>query len=83
MIQPEFKPLVDILSGKLFSIPEYQRHYSWTKKQRIDLFRDILKLLKARETYEDRVHFMATIVCLKTHEKQQDYIIKSDSQKIK
>lgn len=71
MIQPEFKPLVDILSGKLFSIPEYQRHYSWTKKQRIDLFRDILKLLKARETYEDRVHFMATIVCLKTHEKQQ------------
>lgn len=71
MIQPEFKPLVDILSGKLFSIPEYQRHYSWTNKQRIDLFRDILKLLEARKTYEDRVHFMATIVCLKTHEKQQ------------
>lgn len=71
MIQPEFKPLVDILSGKLFSIPEYQRHYSWTRKQRIDLFNDILKLLKARGVYEDRVHFMATIVCLKTHEKQQ------------
>lgn len=71
MIQPEFKPLTDIFNGKLFSIPEYQRHYSWTKKQRMDLFRDILKLLKARETYEDRVHFMATVVCLKTHEKQQ------------
>lgn len=71
MIQPEFKPLIDILNGKLFSIPEYQRHYSWTKKQRLDLFRDILKLHKARETYDDRVHFMATIVCLKTHDKQQ------------
>jgi hypothetical protein len=71
MIQPEFKPLIDILSGKLFSIPEYQRHYSWTKKQRTDLFRDILKLHKARSTYDDRVHFMATIVCLKTQDKQQ------------
>ncbi len=71
MIQPEFKPLIDILGGKLFSIPEYQRHYSWTKKQRIDLFRDILKLQKARETFDDRVHFMATIVCLKTSNKQQ------------
>ncbi|MFD2523297.1 DUF262 domain-containing protein [Emticicia soli] len=71
MIQPEFKPLIDILSGKLFSIPEYQRHYSWTNKQRTDLFKDILKLLKAREIYEDRVHFMATLVCLKTHDKKQ------------
>jgi hypothetical protein len=71
MIQPEFKPLIDVLSGKLFSIPEYQRHYSWTRKQRIDLFRDILKLMDARKIYEDRVHFMATIVCLKTHDRQQ------------
>lgn len=71
MIQPEFKPLIDILSGKLFCIPEYQRHYSWEKKQRIDLFRDILKLHSARKTYEDRVHFMATVVCLKTHDREQ------------
>ncbi len=71
MIQPEFKPLIDILSGKLFSIPEYQRHYSWTKKERMDLFRDILKLHKARDTYDDRIHFMATIVCLKTQNKQE------------
>jgi hypothetical protein len=71
MIQPEFKPLVDILSGKIFSIPEYQRHYSWEKEQRKDLFEDISKLSKATKTNEDRMHFMSTIVCLKTHEKQQ------------
>jgi 2-hydroxy-3-keto-5-methylthiopentenyl-1-phosphate phosphatase len=71
MIQPEFKPLIDILNGKLFSIPEYQRHYSWKNKQRADLFRDILKLNQARIVYSDRVHFMATVVCLKTDCKQQ------------
>jgi len=68
MIQPEFKPLIDILSGKLFRIPEYQRHYSWQKKQRDELFEDIKKLEIARETYDERIHFMATIVCLKTKE---------------
>lgn len=70
MIQPEFKSLSVILSDKLFRIPEYQRHYSWQKKQRNELFEDIRKLHKAREKYEDRTHFMATIVCLKTKEKQ-------------
>jgi uncharacterized protein with ParB-like and HNH nuclease domain len=70
MIQPEFKSLSVILSDKLFRIPEYQRHYSWQKKPRNELFEDIRKLHKAREKYEDRTHFMATIVCLKTKEKQ-------------
>lgn len=71
MIQPEFKSLSVILSDKLFRIPEYQRHYSWQKKQRDELFEDIRKLHKAREKYEDRTPFMATIVCLKTKEKQK------------
>jgi Protein of unknown function DUF262/Protein of unknown function (DUF1524) len=70
MIQPEFKSLSVILSDKLFRIPEYQRHYSWQKKQRDELFEDIRKLHIAREKYEDRTHFMATIVCLKTKERQ-------------
>lgn len=71
MIQPEFKPLIDILSGKLFRIPEYQRHYSWQTKQRDELFQDIEKLKTAREKYDERTHFMATIVCLKTKDKEQ------------
>ncbi len=71
MIQPEFKPLIVILNDKLFRIPEYQRHYSWQPKQRKELFEDIRKLQEARKKYDERVHFMATIVCLKTKDKQQ------------
>lgn len=71
MIQPEFKSLIDILGGKLFRIPEYQRHYSWQSKQRKDLFEDIEMLQEKRKRYDDRIHFMATIVCLRTKDKQQ------------
>jgi hypothetical protein len=71
MIQPEFKPLIVILSDKLFRIPEYQRHYSWQSRQRHELFEDIKKLELARKKYDERTHFMATIVCLKTKDKEQ------------
>lgn len=71
MIQPEFKPLIVILSDKLFRIPEYQRHYSWQTKQRNELFEDIKKLQAAREKHDERTHFMATIVCLKTQDKEK------------
>lgn len=71
MIQPEFKPLIVILSDKLFRIPKYQRHYSWQSRQRHELFEDIKKLELAREKYDERTHFMATIVCLKTQDKEQ------------
>ena len=71
MIQPEFKSLFVILSDKLFRIPEYQRHYSWQTKQRNELFEDIKKLQAVREKYDERTHFMATIVCLKTKDKEQ------------
>jgi len=71
MIQPEFKSLIELLERKLFRIPEYQRHYSWQSKQRRDLFEDIKTLQEERKRYDDRFHFMATIVCLKTKDKQQ------------
>jgi len=71
MIQPEFKSLITILNDKIFRIPEYQRHYSWQSKQRNDLFEDIQKLETAKQKYDDRIHFMATIVCLKTKDKQK------------
>lgn len=76
MIHPEFKSLNHILSDKIFSIPEYQRHYSWQKKQRKDLFCDIEKIYKEREKDKSKIHFMATIVCLKT---QAEKIVGSDS----
>lgn len=68
MIQPEFKPLNEVLANKLFRIPEYQRHYSWLKKQREELFEDIRKLKLIRQKFPDRIHFMATIVSHKTRE---------------
>lgn len=68
MIQPEYRRFIDIISGKLFRIPEYQRHYSWQKKQRDDLFMDIRNLEKALKNKQDREHFMSTIVCLQSSE---------------
>lgn len=61
-IQPQLLPLTDLLSRRLFYIPNYQRAYSWGSRQREDLFEDIEKIFqnKAQES-----HFMATIVCLR------------------
>jgi hypothetical protein len=61
-IQPQYLTLSKLLDGRLFEIPEYQRAYSWTQKQRSDLFGDI------ETTYSkgpEEGHFMAAIVCLR------------------
>lgn len=71
MIHPEFKSLIDVLDRKLFNIPDYQRHYSWQTKQRNDLFDDIRTLQEKKLRYDERIHFMATVVCLKTGNKKQ------------
>lgn len=71
MIHPEYKSLIDVLDRKLFNIPEYQRHYSWQGKQRSDLFDDIRALQEKQERFDERSHFMATVVCLKTGTKKQ------------
>lgn len=73
-ISPKFIPFTNLLNGRLFRIPQYQRAYSWQKKQRQDLFDDIERTYRAQD---DRAHFMATIVGLRrkkitilTHEYQ-------------
>jgi hypothetical protein len=65
-IRPDYKTLWDLLQGRLFRVPEYQRAYSWQQRQREDLFEDIRKLL---EKGDDRHHFMATVVLLGTQDK--------------
>jgi hypothetical protein len=65
-IQPEYYTVNELLNYKFFEIPNYQRTYSWTKKQREDLFNDISNVLKWRD--KERHHFMSTIVCLNQHE---------------
>lgn len=61
MIQPKYLKLSELLNGRLFRIPPYQRAYSWERKQREDLFSDIDRL---RTADGDAVHFMATMVGL-------------------
>ncbi|MFC4476248.1 DUF262 domain-containing protein [Flavobacterium chungangensis] len=63
--RPELLSLYDLLTNRLFQIPDYQRTYSWRKKQRRDLFNDIIKI---RE--KDKEHFMATLVCLSKNKRQ-------------
>ena len=58
-IQPQLFKLESLLHGRLFRVPEYQRAYSWGKKQRHDLFGDI-----ERVKASDEDHFLATIVGL-------------------
>lgn len=65
-ISPKFVPLNELLNRRLFRIPQYQRAYSWQKKQREDLFEDIERTWRAGD---DRPHFMATIVGLRTEKR--------------
>ena len=61
-IQPQYINLANLLTNRLFRIPQYQRAYSWQTKQRKDLFDDI------RQSYgagDGRDHFMATVVRLR------------------
>ena len=61
-IQPQHVTLDQLLYGRLFRIPQYQRTYSWHTKQRQDLFEDIQRTWAAGK---ERSHFMATIVGLR------------------
>jgi len=60
-IQPQYLSFSKLLAGRLFCIPEYQRAYSWTSKERRDLFKDILQI---HSKGGDAGHFMSTVVCL-------------------
>ena len=37
-IHPQYLTLSKLLDGRLFRVPEYQRAYSWTSRERQDLF---------------------------------------------
>ena len=61
-IQPQHATFGDLIHGRLFRIPSYQRAYSWQSRQRADLFKDIQRTW---ESGDGRQHFMATIVGLR------------------
>ncbi|HEY6154636.1 MAG TPA: DUF262 domain-containing HNH endonuclease family protein [Candidatus Udaeobacter sp.] len=56
--EPKLYTLNEVLHDRLFQVPPYQRGYSWTEKERRDLFEDLQTL---RELRRDE-HFMATLV---------------------
>ena len=66
-IQPRVLPLEELLHNRLFRIPDYQRSYSWSSREREDLFKDITGIAKEGG---DAEHFMATIVCLRRGNKE-------------
>lgn len=59
-LQPTLQTFSELTAKRLFRIPNYQRPYSWTTKQRGDLFSDIRALALKPGTS----HFMATMVGL-------------------
>ena len=61
-IQPQHVSFGELIHGRLFRIPHYQRAYSWRRLHRAALFEDIRR---TRQGGEDRQHFMATIVGLR------------------
>lgn len=61
-IQPQYLTCSKLLDGRLFQIPDYQRAYSWTSRQRDDLFSDIQK---THAKGQEQGHFMAAVVCLR------------------
>ena len=58
-LNPMHLSVAKLLEGRLFRIPDYQRAYSWQKRQRQDLFKDIEEAHRS-----GREHFMATVVAL-------------------
>jgi hypothetical protein len=56
--EPKLSTLNEVLHDRLFHVPPYQRGYSWTSKERKDLFQDLHNL---RDLRRDE-HFMATLV---------------------
>lgn len=61
-IAPRLVDLDTLFTRHLFRIPQYQRTYSWRKKQRQDLFKDIRR---TSDSGQGRPHFMATVVGLR------------------
>jgi uncharacterized protein with ParB-like and HNH nuclease domain len=65
IIEPRYLTLDGLFQKRLFSIPNYQRTYSWGKKQCGQLFSDIDKIALVKNSGKDKHHFMSTIVCRK------------------
>lgn len=73
-LDPKYLTLKGLLQGRLFRIPDYQRGYAWSAKQRTDLFKDIREVQRTKQE-----HFMATVVCL---EREKHLIVADELQSV-
>ena len=60
----------EILDGRYFYIPAYQRGYRWTEKQVGDLLRDLLCFANDSKSDEDFYCLQPIIACPITEEKK-------------
>jgi uncharacterized protein with ParB-like and HNH nuclease domain len=60
----------EVISGKLFKIPDYQRGYSWDQEQVEDLLKDIEHIVK-----QNHKHYTGTLVISKDIQKQRFDIV--------
>ncbi len=69
---PQFNLLSfkEVIEGKSFQIPDYQRGYSWDTDQVDDLSKDIENLMDSDSTDSDSKHFTGTIVAVKADGKK-------------
>lgn len=58
--QPQRVNFAQLMAGRYFVIPDYQRHYAWREKQCVELFEDCV--LTARNSGRER--FMSTITAI-------------------
>lgn len=58
-LNPQHLTVAQLMQGRMFRIPDYQRAYSWQERQRKDLFDDIREVHRSSQP-----HFMATVVGL-------------------
>jgi hypothetical protein len=60
----------DVLNGKFYRIPDYQRSYAWEQRQVRELFQDLVEAAK-----EEITHFLGTVVFSQTSKRNEYFVV--------
>ncbi|MDU9392027.1 DUF262 domain-containing protein [Pseudomonas sp. zfem002] len=71
--------LPDIFSGHFFTIPDYQRGYSWDKRQVEELLKDIDHLVRDRSTLR---HYTGTLVLSRPEGSTEEFNVVDGQQRL-
>ena len=68
--------LWDLMSGNfIFSIPDYQRPYSWTENEAVTLWDDLLEFWQDAKNSASQTYFVGSIVLVKSKESPESEVI--------